>query len=336
MSSPSSVEKDKRTLVREGSDAAPPRAKAKSKQTTGDNDSDDEELRQQVEEPSISDLFKLMMKVDARTAKMEGLRTEFKEFKNKVTKDISDLRSRVDTTSDECQAKIATLEGTIGAMDKRIRDVETSSSSSKSAWNPSQLPSPPPRDGSTTAGSNARYVSPDELVIIGFERDTHKSVRTEVAKKMLDKLQVSGTHFTVVPKFLHSNLCFVIRKNHAPQAVVSQIIEEFNANPSASNIEHEGKVYKIALRKPIAPGRLRRNAILKQACEYLKEKSPENKDDIDICWQNGAVKFKTDIVFSVDYEGGKAYFEPLLTLGISKDQLSKALEVQVVQKPKRL
>ena len=70
--------------------------------------------------------------------------------------------------------------------------------------------------------------------------------------------------------------------------------------------------------------------------KFLKEKAKNATKEIAICWQTGSLKHGTDIIFSCDYEAGKAYFEPLLELGITKDELSAAVERPSPPQAKRL
>ena len=75
------------------------------------------------------------------------------------------------------------------------------------------------------------------------------------------------------------------------------------------------------------PAVLKRNAILSKAALYIKDKAKDHlKDPIEICWQAGAVKHGIKILFTADYEGGKAFYSPLLDLQVTKEELSKALE----------
>ena len=49
-------------------------------------------------------------------------------------------------------------------------------------------------------------------------------------------------------------------------------------------------------------------------------------DPIEICWRSGAVKHGLKVLFTVDYEGGKAYYSHLTEIKVTKEELSQALE----------
>ena len=329
-----SSDKDKRALARGGSDAAPPRSKAKAK--TDKNESEQEMLTDD-EEFSMKDLFKMVKRIDQRTSKIDALNKELKQFKEEVKQELVVIKDAAKADNTSIQAKISKIDGDLEAMNKRVSYIESRSSSSTTPWSPSKPPSQPQGTSSATASTAAsRVISPDELVVTGFERGTHRKTRVAVTEKLLAKLPISGSHFTILPKLLHSNLSFLLRKERAPQAVVSQLLEEFRADPALGHIEHEGKVYEVQVRKPVPPARLKRNAILGQACRFIEANRTNKEGDIDICWQTGSVKWNARSVFSVDFEGGKAYFEKLLDLGLTKDQLEKAVASPAPTAAKRL
>ena len=154
----------------------------------------------------------------------------------------------------------------------------------------------------------------------------------------MKKLPVNGAHFRISPKFLHSNLCFLILKDTAPTAVLNNILEEFRKWKADSDgtITVDGKVFEPVVRRPVPPGRLRRNAILNQAVQFVKAHATSLTKDLGICWQTGALKHGTEVIFSCEYEAGKAYFEPLLALGITKEQLSSPVDRPAPPQGKRL
>ena len=119
---------------------------------------------------------------------------------------------------------------------------------------------------------------------------------------------------------------------------MNNVLEEFRKWQEISDgtITVEGKQYTSALRRPFPPARLKRNAILAQALRYCKANATSATKEIDICWQTGSVKHGTDIIFSCDYEAGKAYFAPLLDIGIAKEALSAHLDRPEPPKAQRL
>ena len=84
------------------------------------------------------------------------------------------------------------------------------------------------------------------------------------------------------------------------------------------------------------PARLRRNAILKQALAYIKENGSNLSKDVGICWQSGTVKHGLQILFGCDMEGGKAFYEPILELGLSKEAFAAHLDKPTQYYGKRL
>ena len=207
---------------------------------------------------------------------------------------------------------------------KRLSMVESNPPSSSNHWVPPQSSA----SVSSVSTLPTRSVSPDELVITGFERNTHMKERIKVVGKFLEKLPVSGKHFRIDPKFLHSQICFLVKLPASPAAVISQVLEEFGAlnSKQAVQIEVEGKSYSLSLRAPIPPARLKRNAILKQAFKFILDHAKDAKDPIEICWRAGAVKHGVNVLFTVNFEGVKTFYSPLLDIKVTKEELSKALE----------
>ena len=94
-----------------------------------------------------------------------------------------------------------------------------------------------------------------------------------------------GSRIRVRPRFLHSNLCFIVIKDTAPTAVMNSILEEFKVWQSSGDgsIKVNGEVYALVLRRPVPPARLRRNAIPTQAKKFVQDHGKDVKKDIDIC-----------------------------------------------------
>ena len=221
-------------------------------------------------------------------------------------------------------------------MDERLRKVESASASSTTPWAPPQPQRSPAT--STTASTYSYRPNPDDLVFTGFPRDTHSKVRSEVITKVMAQLPQSEKHFSIQPKFLHSNLCFIVKKPSSPTAVISQILEGFKVLSGSAplTVEHNATSYDLSLRTPIPPARLRRNAILTQAKDYIKAHGKNLTKDVEICWTSGVVKHGTTVLFGCDMEGGKAYYEAILEHGLAKEPFAAQLDRPAVALGKRL
>ena len=340
MRSSSSAEKDKRQLQRGPSD--PPRAKAKATPVSQEQgeESEHELMAASTDEDrfDMKTLIQLMKRVDKRTARMEQLHKEVETFKREIKEEVSGIRAEVNSALSATQTKLQETTTLVQAIDQRVAKLESLPPSSSTT---PPMPSAFHRSSSQASAaptSTVRTVPPNELVITGFDREELRSVRSQVAEKLLKELPVNGQHFRINPKFLHSNLCFLVLKDSTPTAVLNSVLEECRmwSNSGQGSIEHDGKQYKVTIRRPVPPARLRRNAILNQAMQYVEKHGKDIKEEIAICWQTGVLKHGKEVIFGCDYEGGKAYYAPLLQLGISKEALSQVLDSPAPSKGTRL
>ena len=328
----------KRALARGGSDAAPPRAKAKGKPSTEEFDEEMEE-----DKPEMSDmqyLITMVKEIKTETKKLDKLEESIKDIKGELNGRLDAFEARLKAMEDDKQVYATKVDKQFDAINQRMKDLESKGTSSQSPWVQAKPPEShrgPPSNASTSS-TVAPRASPDELVITGFGRDTHRDERSEVVKEFMSKLPTFGPHFRIDTKFLHSNLCFLVRKEQAPQAVVQQLLEEFNKLKleDKNTFEHKGASYTLHVRRPVPPARLKRNAILKQATEYIEKNGKNITEPVAICWLSGVVKHGKTVLFACDFEDGRAYYEALLQHDITKDALSKALERPTPSYGKRL
>ena len=213
----SSDDVNKRTPERVGSNAPPPAVKAKGAAP--------------AEETAMQMLIRMVKDIKKETSKLDTLESCIADMKGELNSKLSAFEERlkkVEASQAAEQAKYDSFQDSLADITTRIAQVESSRSSPPTSSSHTWAP-PPQSAPSSNSTFPARKASPDELVITGFPRDTHMKIREKVSIKFLEKLQVSGKYFKVLPKFLHGQICFLTKTPSAPQAVISQAVEEFRA-----------------------------------------------------------------------------------------------------------
>ena len=114
-----------------------------------------------------------------------------------------------------------------------------------------------------------------------------------------------------------------------PIAVLTQALEECKEihkdSEDGVHIEVDRLQFRLRLRRPVPPAKLKRNRTLRAAEAYVNAHGTNVKDKVAICWDSGFVKIDKDPVFQAKYDGELICFKPLLDYGMTKDGLLKAI-----------
>ena len=299
---------------------------------------------------NVSDVRSRVTQLETKSAKIDTIDASVADLTNK----FKDMEARVNSVEDaQSAAKAAVKSEAVDAFEKyhtmpkgsaTVEQVQKSTAGIR-GWRiyaeqkQSAVPIPtavPASSSNANAGNNRTNgltaFQANSLVIGGWPRNTHASVRLAEAEKILEKLVQSNKHFRKpVSEFLHSSIVRVPLRPDAPRAAINMAAEEYKVCGYAPMVSHPDGTDKVLwCQGPMSPARRNRNQTLHRGLAYFKANHPQL--NAEICFGSGRICFGesgTSTLVKVSYESVPTYYATLRTHNVDKDKLNDAISNSV-------
>ena len=254
-----------------------------------------EDLAAGGSEGSEMSLMDMMKSIKEDTGKIITVENALRDLKKNLTGKIEQIANRLEalevkqTTQEtknlELEEKFAKLEQMIKDADARKDTNWPTPTESIRMDGPAIYSARSSATASTTAPRQNFKMPEDELVIVVFPRGTHKDVRKAAVESFMRTLPQSSKYFSIQPRFLHGPICHLKKIRSAPQAVVSQCLEEatvkYEDNTTEITVTYKEVQHKfnLKLRKPVHPDKIKRNACLRSAEKHVLEHAKNTKGE---------------------------------------------------------